>query len=163
MESAYKSAQVSWAGERKLEVDDVQSITAIVKQLEGAWNAADAAAFAAPFAQGADFVHILGAHYQGRETIQQGHQQIWDTIYKGSRTVYQIERIRMVRPDVAIVFVLSTVTMDGGGEQKVIQARPTMVMEKTGNLWQIVTLQNTLVGQPRPFEDPKVGYPSRPQ
>jgi uncharacterized protein (TIGR02246 family) len=163
MESVHKSAQVSWAGEREREVNDVQSITAIVKQLEGAWNAADAAAFAAPFAGDADFVHILGAHYHGRETIQQGHQQIWDTIYKGSRTIYEIERIRMVRPDVAIAFVLSTVTMDAAEGPKVIQARPTMIMEKSADAWHIVTLQNTLVGQPRAFEDPKVGYPSRPQ
>jgi uncharacterized protein (TIGR02246 family) len=144
-------------------VNDVQLLTKIVKQLEEAWNVADAQAFAEPFADDADFVHILGAHYKGRETIQHGHQQIWDTIYKGSRTVYEIEGMRMIRPDVAIVFVLGTVTMDGGENQKVIQARPTIILEKSGDLWQIVTFQNTLVGPPRPFEDPKVGYPKRPQ
>ncbi|MFZ1685368.1 MAG: SgcJ/EcaC family oxidoreductase [Candidatus Zixiibacteriota bacterium] len=144
-------------------MNDVQLLTKIVKQLEEAWNAADAQAFAAPFADDADFVHILGAHYNGREAIQHGHQQIWDTIYKGSRTVYEIEGMRMIRPDVAIVFVLGTVTMESGGDSKVIQARPTMILEKSGDRWQIVTFQNTLVGPPRPFEDSRTGYPNRPK
>jgi uncharacterized protein (TIGR02246 family) len=135
-------------------VNDDQAIGEIVKHLENAWNAADAHAFAAPFTEDADFLNILGAHYQGRETIRQGHHQIWESVYRGSKVTYRIERIRRVRPDVAVVFVLQVLTMQSGETPKISQARPTMIMEKSAGIWQIVVLQNTLVGTARPLEEP---------
>lgn len=38
----------------------------VIEQLESAWNAADGAAFGAPFAPDADFVTIRGELHSGR-------------------------------------------------------------------------------------------------
>src|SRR5271166_556268 len=75
----------------------------MVYQLESAWNAGDGDAFAALFADDADVIHILGGYYSGRDTIRAGHRMIFGTIYKGSTVRYSVEKIKFLRPDIAVV------------------------------------------------------------
>ena len=63
--------------------DGRASLESIVGQLEAAWNAMDGTAFAAPFADDADFVNIRGEHFRGRAAIAAGHVEIFRTIYNG--------------------------------------------------------------------------------
>ena len=125
----------------------------IVEKLEAAWNSYDSVAWASLFAEDADFIHILGGHYQGRDAIERGHRTIFDTIYKGSRNKLDAEKIRFVRPDVAIVFIRTNLKWYLGGEEQEVQARPTLVAQKKNNgQWEIVAFQNTLItpGGPTP-------------
>ena len=118
----------------------------LVAKLEAAWNASDSMTWAAQFAEDADFIHVLGAHYRGRTDVERGHRVIFDTIYKGSRNNLQVERIRFVRPDVAIVFIHGNLLWYLNGAEQRIEARPTLVAEKSSDgRWQIVAFQNTLV------------------
>lgn len=119
----------------------------IVRHLEAAWNAASSSEFAAPFAVDADFINILGAHYNGRGVIDASHRLIFDTVYEGSRNNYTVERIRFVRPDVAVAFVRGELTLPDG---RTIQTRPTMVLAKENGKWSIVILQNTVLSEARP-------------
>jgi uncharacterized protein (TIGR02246 family) len=80
-----------------------RALHGMVYQLEAAWNAADSASFAALFADDADFIHILGGYYTGRAAIEAGHRMIFGTIYKGSTVRYSVEKIRFLRPDIALV------------------------------------------------------------
>jgi len=82
---------------------DERALHEMVYQLESAWNAGDGDAFAALFAEDADVIHILGGYYSGRETIRAGHRMIFGTIYKGSNIRYSVEKIKFLRPDIAIV------------------------------------------------------------
>ena len=125
----------------------------IVEKLEAAWNSYDSVAWASLFAEDADFIHILGGHYQGRDAIERGHRTIFDTIYKGSRNKLDAEKIRFVRPDVAIVFIRTNLKWYLDGAEQEVQARPTLVAQKNGNgQWEIVAFQNTLItpGGPTP-------------
>lgn len=142
-------------------MSDEQAIRRVVMHIEDAWNASDSVAFATAFSTDADFIHILGGHFQGRAAIEGGHRQIWDTIYKGSAVAFEVEGIRFVRPDVAIAFVHSTLTFPGREGAGQTQARPTLILSKDNGLWQIVAFQNTLIGEPRPFEDASAAYPKR--
>ena len=65
--------------------NEERSLHEIVEKLEAAWNSDDSVAWASLFAEDADFIHILGGHYHGRDGIERGHRIIFDTIYKGSR------------------------------------------------------------------------------
>ena len=59
---------------------DENAIRAIIHQrMIDAWNAGDAAAFAAPFTDEADFVAFEGTHLKGRREIALFHQRIFDT------------------------------------------------------------------------------------
>ena len=118
----------------------------VVERLEVAWNNYDSVAWAALFAEDADFIHILGGHFHGRDAAEQGHRQIFDTIYKGSRNSYTVEGVRFVRPDVAIVFIRAHLKWYRSGAEQNIDARPTLVAHKKDNgQWEIVAFQNTLI------------------
>src|SRR5215213_7476556 len=64
--------------------EDEAVVRAIVIRLQDAWNAGDSKAFAAPFAEDADYVVVNGMRIKGRATIDSGHRGIFDTVYKGS-------------------------------------------------------------------------------
>jgi uncharacterized protein (TIGR02246 family) len=118
----------------------------IVKKLEQAWNNGDSVAWTAQFVGDADFIHVLGGFFHGSQDIEHGHRRIFDTIYKGSHNHFEVEKVRFVRPDVAIVFILGNLTWYLNGEEQHIQARPTVVAEKNpAGEWKIVALQNTLI------------------
>ena len=118
----------------------------IVKKLEQAWNNGDSVAWIAQFLGDADFIHVLGGFFHGSRDIEHGHRTIFDTIYKGSHNRFQVEKVRFVRPDVAIVFILGNLTWYLNGKEQHIQARPTLVAEKnSAGEWKIVVLQNTMI------------------
>src|SRR5690349_250316 len=75
--------------------DDARQVgEGILRRLEEAWNAADGAGFAAPFTDDADFVAIRGDHHRTRAAIAAGHQQIFDTLYRGSTLRYSLTQAR---------------------------------------------------------------------
>ncbi len=124
---------------------DERALHGMVYQLETAWNAADAATFAALFVEDADFIHILGGYYSGRTAIEGGHRMIFGTIYKGSTVRYSVDGIKFLRPDVAIVFLRQFLQFREGGAASELEARPTIVAEKVDGDWRIVALQNTRI------------------
>lgn len=126
----------------------------IVEKLEAAWNTSDSAAWAALFAEDADFIHILGGHYNGRADIEHGHRVIFDTIYKGSRNKLTVQKVRMLRPDVALVFLLAELKWHLAGAEQKLQSRPTLAAQrKDTGPWEIVAFQNTVVSGTAPAAD----------
>ena len=63
---------------------------------------------------------------------------IFGTIYKGSTIRYSVEKIRFLRPDVAIVSLRQYLQFKEGGVASDLEARPTIVAEKRDGTWQIV-------------------------
>jgi len=124
---------------------DERELHEMVYQLEAAWNTADGTIFAQAFAEDADFIHILGGYYSGRTAIEAGHRMIFGTVYKGSTVRYSVEKIRFVRPDVAILYLRQFLHFFEGGVPSELEARPTIVAEKRDGRWQIVNLQNTRI------------------
>jgi uncharacterized protein (TIGR02246 family) len=59
---------------------DEDAIRAIHQRMIDAWNAGDAAAFAVPFTDEADFVAFEGTHLKGRREIALFHQRIFDSV-----------------------------------------------------------------------------------
>ena len=81
---------------------DEAAIRANITRCQDGWNAGDGEAFGAPFAEDADYIIVNGMHVSGRAAIAARHQQIFDTVYRGSHNTFTVEDIRFVRPDVAI-------------------------------------------------------------
>jgi len=124
--------------------NDERALHEMVYHLEAAWNAADGKSFAEPFAEDADFIHILGGYYTGRAAIEAGHRMIFGTIYRGSTVRYSVEKIRFLRPDIAIVSLRQYLQFYEAGASD-LEARPTIIAEKRDGKWQIVNLQNTRI------------------
>jgi uncharacterized protein (TIGR02246 family) len=117
----------------------------LVDDLERAWNAADGAGFGRPFADDADFVNIRGEHSRTRDAIAQGHQRIFDTIYKGSVVRLQVSGVRGIAPGVLLAHVKSTLTAPTGPMAGEHNALFTIVLVQDRDVWRIAAFHNTLV------------------
>ena len=129
---------------------DRDALSALVRRLQDAWNAADGDAFAADFTEDADFVNVRGEHHRGRAAIAAGHSAIFRTVYAGSTNAYTVEAVRALRPDVALVHVRSVLDTPGGPLAGRHSARVSMVLTRDGGGWRIASFHNTLEAPPAP-------------
>ena len=128
---------------------DEAAIRANVKQMETGWNAHDGKAFAAPFADDADYVIANGMYVKGRDAIEKGHVEIFTTFYKDSRNAATIRSVRFLRPDVAVVHVEWNLEFKANGETRKARAMNTMIMTKDNGKWRIAAFHNTPLKPPQ--------------
>ena len=129
-------------------IEDEAVIRACVQQLVDAWNAGDGQALGVPFAEDADFMVWNGLFIKGRQAIAEGHQQLFNTIFKDTTNEMTVEAIRFLRDDVAVARVSACVYTAGGektGTPFRSGAKPLFVLTKTAGRWQIDAFQNTPV------------------
>ena len=125
--------------------DGERIVSDLVGELEKAWNAADGAGFARPFAEDADFVNIRGEHLRTREVIAKGHQAIFNTIYKGSVVRYQVAGVRAIAPAVLLAHVKSTLKAPTGPLAGEHGSLFTVVLVQEQNSWKFAAFHNTLI------------------
>lgn len=126
---------------------DEQVIQEILQQIESAWNHYDSVSLAAVFAEDANFIHIFGGQLDGQAAIEAAHQNIFETLYKGSHASFLLRSIRFLRPDVAVVFARAHVKFKEGNEAREMEIHPTLVAPKDQEKWQIVAFQNTKISE----------------
>ena len=135
--------------ERVRQDQEVADIHEVVRKVQDGWNTGDGQAFAAPFAENADYIPVHGMHARGRAAIGEGHQQIFDTFYKGSNNTFTVEDVRFIRPDVAVAHVhhhlrlQAPVKWPSGETVRGAQARSTWVLTKDGGKWLVAAFHNT--------------------
>src|SRR5215470_14863878 len=130
---------------RRAMTADEQVIKGILQQLEAAWNRYDSVSFAGAFAEDANFIHIFGGQLDGRSAIEAAHRNIFETIYRGSHASFALRTIRFLRPDVAVAFARAQVKFKEGNEARELETRPTLIVVKEQDKWQIVAFQNTKI------------------
>jgi uncharacterized protein (TIGR02246 family) len=123
---------------------DRVEIDRVAEALTAAWNAADGAAFGAVFTEDADFVNIRGDHFVGRETIAAGHQGIFDSIYRDSRNVFAISKIREATGEVVVALIEAHLYCPQGPMAGDNDAIATAVMRREPSGWRIASFHNTL-------------------
>lgn len=123
--------------------EDEAAIRDLVTALSEAWTAGDAEAWAAPFADDADFTVWFGLTLSGREEIAQGHGFIFDGIY--AETVFDLEvrKVRFLGPDIAIAHLEGRVAAAGEPLPEEPSAVPLAVLSRGERGWEIVAFQNT--------------------
>jgi uncharacterized protein (TIGR02246 family) len=141
---AQDKAKFSAAAAAKISRDEA-AVRQIVKRVEDGWNAKSGRDFAAPFASDADYVVVNGMHIKGREAIEQGHAQIFSTVYKDSRNAATIKSVRFLRPDVAVAHVEWNLVYRHEGKESKMTAMNTMFLTKEKGLWTIAAFHNTPV------------------
>jgi uncharacterized protein (TIGR02246 family) len=124
---------------------DTQQIHGVMNAFVDAWNQHDAKAFAAVFAEDADFTNWRGQGASGRSKIEEFHAPLFATIFKNSHQTMTDIKIRFVRPDVAAVDVhweLTGQTDAQGNARPPRQGILNFVMAKKDGKWQIVVMHN---------------------
>ena len=126
---------------------DPQTVArAFYAQIEKAWNAADGAAFAEPFAADASFVDIRGEAHDGAPAVAEGHQAIFDSIYRGSTVGYDLDLARTVSESVLLTRARATLMVPGGPLAGTHRSVLTTILQRTDDGWSAVAFHNTLVG-----------------
>jgi uncharacterized protein (TIGR02246 family) len=131
-------------GPTKGETDE-QSIVALINRFVDGWNRHDAKAFAAIFAEDADFTNWRGEGASGRSKIEEFHAPMFATIFKNSHQSYKAIKTRFIRPDVAAVDVcweMTGATDPQGNPRPDRQGLLNFVMAKNAREWQIVVMHN---------------------
>jgi uncharacterized protein (TIGR02246 family) len=87
-----------------------EQVRSLVQQFGDRWNAYDTTALAQLFADDADLVNAFGIAATGREAIAKFHVALFTAVFKGGRFHGEASRLRMIRPDVAVVDLRWSVT-----------------------------------------------------
>jgi uncharacterized protein (TIGR02246 family) len=131
-------------GQSNVETDR-QAILTLMDRFMDAWNRHDAKAFAAVFAEDADFTNWRGTGASGRSKIEEFHAPTFATIFKNSHQKYTTIKSRFIRPDVAAVDVHWEMTgaMDAQGNPRPDRlGLLNFVVAKNDGQWQILVMHN---------------------
>jgi uncharacterized protein (TIGR02246 family) len=133
---------------------DTVSIERLLALLGDAWTRRDAVTYAARFTNDGTFTNFLGLFFQGRAAFRDRHDIVFNTVFRGSTLTLRIEKLRFVRPDVAIAdtdaevrgltAVPSGLTAVGG----VVRSKLLMVLVKEEHEWWIAAYHNVAVAPP---------------
>lgn len=131
---------------------DSASIRMIVADLDSAWANADAGRWASHYSPEADFINILGMYMSDPKAMHDRHHEIFTGVFKGSKHVGTLRRLRFLGAVVAIADVDVEVTgfkaLPPGAvptSPGSLRTRMKHVLTKSGDTWMIVATQNTAV------------------
>ncbi|MFF3321973.1 SgcJ/EcaC family oxidoreductase [Streptomyces sp. NPDC002889] len=117
-----------------------------------AWKDGDAVAFGACFTEDSDYVSYDGTRAVGRAEHQGNHDRLFRGVLAGSKLVGEIEAIRHVTGDVAILYGTASVLMPWRSRlPRRRVSRQTVVVVHTGDGWRITAIHN---GRVRPVTAP---------
>jgi len=139
---------------------DEIAIRNIVQEEIAAWNAG-CRRLLPSFAADGTFTNVRGQFFTGHQAFMDRHDYVFKGQFHGSTLKQDIVSLKFVRPDVAVVEVLTSVT----GIQKLspgtntddkgrLRTRLLQVIVKDGGEWKIVAYHNTDVKSDVPAPDP---------
>src|ERR687889_1316762 len=135
---------------------DEAAVRALYQQLMDGWNQGNGDAFASVFTEDGDLIGFDGTHFKGRQEIAPFHQQLFDKWMKGTRLVGQVEHVRFLSPNVALLHTVGGTVMRGktepSPERDSIQ---TLVATRQNGEWRLAAFQNTRV---RPIGNNAVAF-----
>jgi len=85
--------------------DEEQTIRVVLARFYEGWNARDADKMAAVYAVNIDHINVFGEWQKGRATLRQELARLHAGPLRDSQKTYTIEKIRFLKPDVAVVQV----------------------------------------------------------
>jgi len=141
--------------------NDETVIRKIVEEEALAWTRGDATAYSHHFAATGNFTNILGEFLTGHDVFLKRHEDLFQGPYRGTTLRHDIVSLQFLRPDVALVEVLTSVT----GFQKLapglvtdakgrLRTRLLQVLVKDKGEWKIVTYHNVDVKTQTPVSEP---------
>jgi uncharacterized protein (TIGR02246 family) len=124
---------------------DDDAIRAVMDRFMDAWNHHDAHAFAAVFAEDADFTNVIGRGASGRARIEEFHAPAFAAVFKDSHQKYTDIKTRYLRPEIAAVDVhweMTGATDAQGNPRPLRQGLLNFIMMRNAGQWQIVVMHN---------------------
>ncbi len=134
--------------------DATARVKSVVASLAESWNRHDMMAFAAAFAANADFVNVIGMHWQGRQEIEAKHTLTHRTIFRNSTLQVIDQSVRFLSPRIALAHVSTELKGAESLRERVApetrRALMSCVLVKEADRWLITAAHNTDI-VPVPF------------
>jgi uncharacterized protein (TIGR02246 family) len=127
-------------------MSDEDLIGQVADAFMAAWNAGDADAVAACFAEDGDTM-VTEGYFKGREAIAGNYRNNFEGMYKGTTLTVTSTSLRLLEPDVAIsdgTFEIAGVKDAEGNDMPNIKGIFTNVMTKVGDKWLITCSRPTI-------------------
>ena len=143
------------AMQQATEVDD-REIRELMDRLSDGWARGDAQGYAAEFTEDCDYVAFDGTRFRGPTEPGKHLARLFDTVLKDSRLEGEVESVRFVTPDVAVVHWTGSVAYPW--QQRVSRrrrSRQTLVFVRRDERWLATAFHNTRV---RPVSQEGMGF-----
>jgi uncharacterized protein (TIGR02246 family) len=132
---------------------DDEQLRALFQRLCQAWTAGDAAAYGACFTADCDYVSFDGTRAHGRESVVESHDKLFRGVLFGTALVGEVESIRYVADDVAVMHGNGSVLVAWRSQlPKRRLTRNTMVAVRGADGWLFTAIHN---GRIRPVRIPE--------
>ena len=122
-----------------------QAITEVLERFTEAWNTHDAKAYAALFAENADFTNVFGQSFHGRETIEAQHAKIFASMFKDSRITSMNSTVRLIDQlfaSVDVIWTMSGAVDMKGNSWADRKGLMSLVMKSENEVWSILIMHN---------------------
>lgn len=110
-----------------------KAIEAVLARFYEGWNEHDADKMVSVYADDVDHINVFAQWHRGKSAIKEDLTRFHAGPAKNSRKTYTIEKIRFIKPDVAVIQVRSLSTVGNLG---------TYVMSKDSGDWLVVSFTN---------------------
>ena len=132
---------------------DDQELRKLFQRLCQAWTDGDAVAYGACFTADCDYVSFDGTRAQGRESVVDSHDKLFRGVLFGSALVGEIESIRYIADDVALLYGNGSVLVAWRSKlPKRRLTRNTVVAVRGLEGWRFTAIHN---GRIRPVRIPE--------
>jgi uncharacterized protein (TIGR02246 family) len=144
---------------------DEMAIRQIVQDMQDGWNAKSGQQFASHFAEDHSYVVWNGMYmpHMDRAGNSQAHQQLYNGVYKDMNVEFKVDNVRFVQTGIAFVHTLA-IAIHNGIRPEYPGLLQTMLLEKQGEDWKIVSFHNLdieydkLLRKPEPTETEKLAF-----
>lgn len=131
---------------------DEHEIRLQYEELLAAWTRGDAEAYGAVLTTDVDYVPFDGSRLTGRQAVIDSHDRLFRGVLTGSALVGEVETVRFIHPDVAVVHTFGSVLMPWRAKlPKRRLSRQTLVALRAPDGWRFTAFQNARV---RPLRIP---------
>lgn len=125
---------------------DERAIRDLFRRLLDDWGRGDGEAYGSRFTENADYVAFDGSRTTGRTAIAATHQQLFDKYLKGSRLTGEIEDLKFLGPDTALVHATGNTVMRRKTEPSPERASiQTLVAVRIEGEWRFAAFHNSRV------------------
>ena len=118
-----------------------EAVDQLLGEIAEAWNAGDARAYGARYCPDGTFTNTDGTLDLGRDEVVHTAEKAFQGILAGTKLSLAARKLRLVRPDVAVVDLDTRVSGMPGGEARISQM--LVLVEEDDRWW--ITAQHNLM------------------
>ena len=117
------------------------AVDQLVGEIAEAWNAGDARAYGARYCPDGTFTNTDGTLDLGRDEVVRTAEEAFQGVLAGTKFSTAVRKLRLVRPDVAVVDLDTRVSGMPGGEVRISQM---LVLVEEDDRWWITAQHNVM-------------------